>query len=193
MAEAFCGLKTGSPGSALKVLGFVHSSFPRLMSRGDPWGQVLYRQKRGSLSWAVLPLGPRAATRGTQLSLQTVPPPPGMLLPPCLLWDTLPPLSRSFSFLPVLGGSPWLRLSLVEWASEGQTPPCVNEKGAGGGLAQGHTAGWGGASLGSPVLPPWGCHTAGQGLLPGSSAGLGPPALSSRAGTDVIDVTGHLL
>lgn len=44
-AEAFCGLKTESPGSALRVLGSLHPTHSRLVFGGerDTWGQALYR------------------------------------------------------------------------------------------------------------------------------------------------------
>lgn len=103
MAEAFCGLKTGSPGSALKALGFIHPCCPLFAVWGDPWGEVPYRQKWGSPSWVLLLLGRQTGAPGAQLSLQTMPPPPGMLPLPSLLWDTPYFPSHSFSFLPVLG------------------------------------------------------------------------------------------
>lgn len=106
VAEAFCGLKMGSPGSVLRVLGSFSPVPSRLVSGGqrDSWDQVRSGWERGSLSLAVLPLGRQTASRGAELSLLTEPPPLGHAFHLCPLWDS------SFSFpFPVISESPRLR------------------------------------------------------------------------------------
>ena len=58
-----------------------------------------------------------------------------MLRPACLLWDTLPPLSHSFSLLPW-----WKPLAQALTARMGLRGPSVNEKGTGVGGRIGPTS-----------------------------------------------------
>ena len=139
----FVALKWGV--QVLRVWGSLTPVPSRLVSGGqrDSWGQVQSGWKRGSLSLAGLPLGPQTASRGTELSLLTKPPPAGTRCPPLFSLGRLTPLSASLSPLSVLSESPRLRPSVLGRASGAQTPHGANEseaQGRWGGLGPAHIA-----------------------------------------------------
>lgn len=64
VAEAFCGLKTGSPGSALKVLGLVHPCRPQFDVLGRPLGPGAVQVEAGESQLGCLALGTRDSHLG---------------------------------------------------------------------------------------------------------------------------------